>query len=227
MNQHRKSLWKTTSLALISGLALITIAQLSAHFLVSPGLWKTMLIASGWLFAAPAILTVAGGLIVLKRDADQQAGKPDLFPRLNAPRSESALLKGASRLFRWPRLSRAWSPRVGDLVEIRSLEEIRRTLDASETADGLPFQAEMAKFCGRRARVYRGVDKIYDYGRTKTLRRLNETVLLVGLRCDGAAHDGCQAACYLMWKTAWLKPVRQPRPLARASRTPRRPFRVA
>src|SRR6185503_21358541 len=25
-----------------------------------------------------------------------------------------------------------------------------------------------------------------------------------GLRCDGSAHDGCQARCYLLWKTAWL-----------------------
>jgi hypothetical protein len=28
-----------------------------------------------------------------------------------------------------------------------------------------------------------------------------------GARCDGGAHGGCQAACLLYWKTAWLKPV--------------------
>jgi hypothetical protein len=32
-------------------------------------------------------------------------------------------------------------------------------------------------------------------------------VLVAGLRCDGTAHDGCQARCYLLWKTAWLERV--------------------
>ncbi len=31
------------------------------------------------------------------------------------------------------------------------------------------------------------------------------SVHLEGLRCDGAAHDGCQAGCLIFWKEAWLK----------------------
>ncbi|MEO8225460.1 MAG: hypothetical protein ABI661_11710, partial [Gammaproteobacteria bacterium] len=65
--------------------------------------------------------------------------------------------------------------------------------------------AEMAKFCGRRGRVFRSVDKVYDYGRTKQMRRLTGSVLVAGLRCDGADHGGCEALCYLIWKTAWLR----------------------
>ena len=53
--------------------------------------------------------------------------------------------------------------------------------------------------------MFRCVDKIYDYGRTKRLRRLKRAVLLTGLRCDGGAHGGCQASCYLLWKEAWLR----------------------
>ena len=34
----------------------------------------------------------------------------------------------------------------------------------------------------------RHVDKIYDFCGAKNLRRLRDTVLLQGLRCDGAAH---------------------------------------
>ena len=33
-------------------------------------------------------------------------------------------------------------------------------------------------------------------------------------RCDGAAHAGCQAACYLVWKEAWLEPFRHDEQLA-------------
>jgi hypothetical protein len=34
---------------------------------------------------------------------------------------------------------------------------------------------------------------------------MKNAVHLEGLRCYGTAHDGCQAACLLFWKTAWLK----------------------
>jgi hypothetical protein len=100
------------------------------------------------------------------------------------------------------------------MVEVRSFAEIRQTLDARGCLDGLPFMPEMQAFCGRRLRVFRCVDKLYDYGGRKNLRRLRDTVLLTGLRCDGSAHDGCQARCYLMWKTPWLKPAGRAEPLA-------------
>ena len=29
----------------------------------------------------------------------------------------------------------------------------------------------------------------------------------LNLRCDGQAYDGCQAACLIFWKGAWLKPL--------------------
>jgi hypothetical protein len=90
-------------------------------------------------------------------------------------------------------------------VEVRSWEEIRATLDETGALEGVPFMPEMLSFCGKRARVLRSVDKVYDYGRSKTLRRIENTVLLTNVRCDGSAHDGCQARCSIFWKTAWLK----------------------
>ncbi len=36
-------------------------------------------------------------------------------------------------------------------------------------------------------------------------RKLKNTVHLE-TRCDGEAHDGCQAGCLLYWKEDWLKP---------------------
>ena len=94
---------------------------------------------------------------------------------------------------------------VGDEVEVRSLEEIRSTLDATGCIDAMPFMREMENFCGRTLRVVRVVDKIYDYNRTRAMRRLDRCVLLSGLRCDGGDHGGCQAACYLLWRVEWLR----------------------
>jgi hypothetical protein len=34
---------------------------------------------------------------------------------------------------------------------------------------------------------------------------MKDTVHLEGIRCDGAAHGGCQAGCLIFWKEAWLK----------------------
>lgn len=99
--------------------------------------------------------------------------------------------------------------RAGDLVEVRSKEEILATLDSRATLDGMLFMPEMLQYCDRRFRVDAVAHKTCDTARqTWKLRRLETTVHLAGLRCDGSAHGGCQAECILFWKDAWLKPVR-------------------
>jgi hypothetical protein len=95
--------------------------------------------------------------------------------------------------------------RHGQLVEVKSEAEIRATLDAGGSLDGLPFMPEMTRFCGGRYRVYRRANKTCVEGHG--LRRMDDTVLLEDARCDGAFHDGCERGCLIFWKVAWLKPV--------------------
>ena len=52
--------------------------------------------------------------------------------------------------------------KVGDLVEVRSAEEIRATLDENGELDGLPFMPEMLAFCGRRLTVHKVAHKLCD-----------------------------------------------------------------
>ena len=40
--------------------------------------------------------------------------------------------------------------------------------------------------------------------------RTDDVVLLAGLRCSGADHDGCQKACTIFWREAWLRKVDDP-----------------
>jgi len=96
--------------------------------------------------------------------------------------------------------------RVGDFVEVRSLAEIRATLDATGQLDGLPFMPEMIQSVGKRFRVEKVAHKTCDSIGTYGLRHLTDAVHLE-TRCDGSAHDGCQAACLLFWRRAWLKRV--------------------
>jgi hypothetical protein len=94
--------------------------------------------------------------------------------------------------------------RQGELVRVRSAAEIFRTLDQDGALDGLPFMPEMLQYCGRTWRVSKRADKTCG-DRGWGPRRMYNTVHLGDLRCDGAAHGGCQAACLMFWKEAWLE----------------------
>ena len=95
---------------------------------------------------------------------------------------------------------------AGDWVEVRSKEEILRTLDKSGRMQGLPFMPQMFKYCGQRFQVYKRAHKTCDTVNPIAGRRLADGIHL-SLRCDGQAYGGCQAACLIFWKEAWLKPV--------------------
>jgi len=99
--------------------------------------------------------------------------------------------------------------RPGDLVEVKSPKEIQQTLDDNGALHGLPFMPEMADFCGRRFQVSKRVVKTCYYGARSGMRKFpaEDVVLLEGLRCSGAAHDGCQKACTIFWREAWLRKV--------------------
>jgi hypothetical protein len=97
--------------------------------------------------------------------------------------------------------------RPGEIVEVRSAGEIMATLDDQGRLEALPFMPEMLQFCGKRFRVYKRADKSCDTVGTSPTHalRMANAVHLEGLRCDGAAHGGCQAQCLVFWKEAWLK----------------------
>jgi hypothetical protein len=98
--------------------------------------------------------------------------------------------------------------RAGDWVEVRSKDEILRTLDAEGRLDGMPFMPEMFAFCGKRFRVYKRAHKTCDTVFPVRGRRVDRAVHLE-TRCDGSAHGGCQASCLIFWKDAWLKTVNE------------------
>jgi hypothetical protein len=97
--------------------------------------------------------------------------------------------------------------RAGDFVEVRSLNEILASLDERSRLEALPFMPEMMKFAGRRFRVSARADRTCDRVTRTGIRNMANAVHLEGVRCDGAFHDGCDAACLIYWKEAWLKRV--------------------
>ncbi len=111
--------------------------------------------------------------------------------------------------------------RAGEIVRVRSEAEILAGLDAGGELDGLPFMPEMRRFCGQSFRVHRRADKTCDTisGSLGALR-MRDAVHLERVRCNGASHGGCEAACLVFWKEAWLERTQAPtrgllQPLAR------------
>jgi hypothetical protein len=94
----------------------------------------------------------------------------------------------------------------GDLVEVKAPDEIVATLDAEGASGHLPFMPEMLEFCGRKFRVSNRALTICFMG-PGSHRRFNDddVVTLDGVR--SAAHVGCQKACMIFWREAWLRKV--------------------
>ena len=97
--------------------------------------------------------------------------------------------------------------RAGDWVEIRSKEEILRTLDRRGQLEGLPFMPQMFQYCGKRFKVYKRAHKTCDTVFPVRGRWMANAVHLE-TRCMGLGYGDCQASCLIFWKTAWLKRVK-------------------
>ena len=98
----------------------------------------------------------------------------------------------------------------GEIVEIKSKEEIFATLDENDKTQGLRFDGEMLKYCGRRARVLRRIESIIDEKTGRMLRIKRDCVILDGVICTGDYHRSCPRAIYPYWREAWLRRVEDP-----------------
>lgn len=97
--------------------------------------------------------------------------------------------------------------KVGDWVEVRSETEILTSLDKNGRLDELPFMPQMLKYCGQKFQVNKRVHKLCCIVADTIGRQIRDTVTVGDLRCDGRDHGGCEMACMILWKEAWLRPL--------------------
>ena len=96
--------------------------------------------------------------------------------------------------------------RPGELVEVKSVQEILATLDKRRRCNGLLWMVGMRKFCGKRYKVFKRVETIMLESNGE-LRKMKNTVLLEGVMCDGSEFCGCDRSCFHFWREAWLRRV--------------------
>ena len=95
----------------------------------------------------------------------------------------------------------------GELVRIRSKDEIVKTLDAGNRNRGMKFDAEMLRYCGRQARVVGRVERIIDEPSGRMMELKNPCIVLEDVICLGDYHRLCPRGTYPYWREIWLERV--------------------
>lgn len=98
----------------------------------------------------------------------------------------------------------------GELVRVKSYQEILTTLNSGNYNRGLFFDAEMVPYCGGTYRVLRVVHQILDEKTGKVQRMKSPCIILDGVACQ-ARFSTCRMFCprgiYPYWREIWLERV--------------------
>jgi hypothetical protein len=110
--------------------------------------------------------------------------------------------------------------RPGELVRIKSYEEILKTLNTSNTNRGLYFDAEEVPYCGGEYKVLRRVSKIIDEKTGLMQEMKTPSVILESVICE-SRYSECRLFCprsiYPYWREIWLERVKPDSPSSGAS----------
>ncbi len=98
----------------------------------------------------------------------------------------------------------------GELVRVKSHDEILATLNTKNRNRGLLFWDEEVPFCGGTYRVLQRVDQIVDERTGRMIRIQSPTVILENVYCQARYSDKrlfCPRALYSMFREIWLERV--------------------
>ena len=94
---------------------------------------------------------------------------------------------------------------AGDLVRVRTREQIEATFDGENELRGCLFMSEMWPYCDTEQRVLKRVERFLDE-RTYQVRTTSGIVLLEGIICQGTDYpQGCDRSCFFFWREEWLE----------------------
>ena len=98
---------------------------------------------------------------------------------------------------------------TGDLVRVRSSEEIESTLDPFKELKGCAFLPDMYQYCGTEQRVLKVMRTFLDE-RDYKVKKVRGVVLLEDVICNGTPAFGpCDRCCFLFWREEWLEKIIQ------------------
>jgi hypothetical protein len=125
------------------------------------------------------------------------------LPRWARFRGGAELPDVRGTLTRTPTSSLGLEP--GEIVEVRSLPEIVATLSTSQRNRNLWFDREMIRYCGKRFRVLRRVERLIDEKTGEMIQTRTPSVILDGAVCVGDYHKLCPRQDYAFFREIWLR----------------------
>ena len=97
----------------------------------------------------------------------------------------------------------------GEIIRVRSADEIKNTLNYTNELKRCAFMPEMYQYCGTTQRVFKSVRRFVDE-RDYKVKKSRGIVLLEGVNCEGTEFYGpCDRACYFFWREEWLERIEQ------------------
>lgn len=102
--------------------------------------------------------------------------------------------------------------KAGDLVRVRSEEEIMATLDKNGKLKGCGFMKNNGQhlYCGSVQRVHNTVNLFIDERDMSAARKAKGLVMLEGVVCEGGEGIGrCDRSCLMFWREEWLEKIEQ------------------
>lgn len=98
----------------------------------------------------------------------------------------------------------------GELVRVKSHEEILKTVDTSNRNRGMYWDAELVPYCGGEYRVLKRVSKLIDEKTAKMVEMKTPCIILDSVVCQ-ARYTPCRMLCpksmYPYWREIWLSRV--------------------
>ena len=159
--------------------------------------------ARNWGFAK-----VVRGLVVEAFNIWQSFSRRHLPRRLRiADGSQYPFIRGPLPVKKGATPAAKLDLRPGELVRIKSKKEIEATLDETNHNRGLFFDGEMARYCGRTARVRARVERLIDERSGKLIEISSDCIMLEGVVCQADYHRLCPRGIYSYWREIWLERV--------------------
>jgi hypothetical protein len=98
----------------------------------------------------------------------------------------------------------------GELVRVKSKEDILKTLNKRNRNHGLSFDPEMVRYCGNVYRVLARAERVIEEPTGRMITLSNDCIILDGVICR-AEYSGkrlfCPRSLYPFWREIWLERV--------------------
>ncbi len=99
---------------------------------------------------------------------------------------------------------------TGELVRVKSHDEIRSTLNQNQANRGLQWAPEMARYCGGTFRVRDRVSRLLDEKTGELVEMHSDCIILDDVWCRSECSSNrlfCPRAIYPYWREIWLERV--------------------